>query len=566
MLNQLSPGVNISEIDNTTRAPAVSTSVAAFVGNFRWGPVDEATTVVSEPDLVANFGAPTASTTVDFHVAAQFLSYSRNLQLVRAVTSSANNASSGGNANTVVKNQTDYDGRTFVFEDQGHWIAKYPGVIGNSITVSVFAFNTDTATTQANFDAWDYSSSFEGITETSSYAAARGSSNDEIHIAIIDTGGEITGNPGTILEVFPFLSQASDARTEVGASNYYVNVINTQSRYVWVGALDTNSFPQIGSLASTSTDYASAQVSGAVTTPLTGGVDSSILTSSEYLIGYQQFQDSATSDISILIGPDSPSGAEVTVANSLIAIAEARKDLICTLSPPVTATNAQLISDFYSNVQSSTFSEKDTGRMITYDKYNDKLINIPTSGSIAGVMAETDRVRGSWFSPAGFRRGQIRNVTKLAYNPNEADRTMLYNAGINPIVTFPGEGTVMFGDKTGTRRPSAFDRINVRRLFITIEKSIGIAARDVLFEFNNEFTRNQFINIVEPLLRTIQGRSGITEFAVVCDETNNPGDVVDRNEFVADIYVQPARSANFVQLNFIATRTGSDFNTIVGNN
>ena len=566
MLNQLSPGVNFSEIDNTTRAPAVSTSVGAFVGNFRWGPVDEATTVVSEPDLVSRFGAPTVATTVDFHIAANFLSYSRNLQVIRVVTDGANNANAGGDDATVVRNETDRAGQIFTLPAQGHWIAKYPGIMGNSITVSTFSFATDTATTQTNFDNWIYSSSFEAPVGTSSFAAARGSSNDEIHIAVIDTGGEISGTPGTVLEVFPFLSQASDARTETGASSYYANVINTQSRYIWFGATDSTNFTQAGNAASGSLDFAGAQASGVVTMPLTGGVDSSALTPSEYAEGVALFSDSATADVSILIAPNLSQASATPIANNIIATAEARRDMVATISPPAGADTETEIRAFYDTLQSSTYSVKDTGRMMQYDKYNDTLVEVPINGSVAGLMAETDRIRGSWFSPAGFRRGQIRNVTKLVFNPNQAERDSLYNAGINPIVTFPGEGTVLFGDRTGTSRPSAFRNINVRRLFITVEKSISIAARDVLFEFNNEFTRNQFINIVEPLLRTIQGRNGITQFAVICDETNNPGDVVDRNEFVADIFIQPARSTNFIQLNFIATRTGADFNTIVGNN
>jgi phage tail sheath protein FI len=291
--------------------------------------------------------------------------------------------------------------------------------------------------------------------------------------------------------------------------------------------------------------------------------DSGAIDSAEYATGFALFDDPAQSDVSILIGPDFPVGSGVTIANDIIATVEGRKDCVCTISPERDDDTAAEIKAFMDQVTSSTYAICDSGRLTVFDRFNDALINIPASGSVAGLMAETDRTRGSFFSPAGFRRGQVRNVVKLAYNPVEADRDTLYKAGINPIVSFPGEGTVLFGDKTHTGRPSAFDRINVRRLFILLEKSIRIAARDTLFEFNNEFTRAQFTNIVEPFLRTIQGLQGITNFAVVCDETNNTGDVVDRNEFIADIYVQPARSINYIQLNFVATRTGVAFETVI---
>ena len=562
-LNRVSPGVSIAEIDNTTRAPAVSTSIGGFVGNFRWGPVEEITTVGSENEVLAKFGTPTSAETIDYHILAQFLSYSNNAEVVRTVTSAANNANSGGDASTVIKNKTNYDGQTLSFVNQGHWVAKYPGALGNSLKVEVFGFKTDTSTTLTNFDSWTYSNRFTGPVGTSSYSNARGSSNDEIHVVVIDEDGLISGTPGTVLEVYPFLSQASDAKTEVGASNYYKTVINDNSSYVWFGATDTSNFPQAGNAATGTLDYAVTPSNGVVSTALTAGADSAALTASEFDTGYALFTDSANSDVSILIGPNLPTGGETTVANDIIGICESRKDCVCTLSPATADDTAAEIKTRADAFTSSTYAVVDSGRLIVYDRFNDGLINIPASGSVAGLMAETDRTRGSFFSPAGFRRGQIRNVVKLAFNPTEADRDTLYKAGINPIVTFPGEGTVLFGDKTHTGRPSAFDRVNVRRLFILMEKSITIAARDILFEFNNEFTRSQFKNIVEPFLRTIQGQQGITNFAVVCDETNNPGDVVDRNEFVADIYVQPARSINFIQLNFIATRTGVSFDTIV---
>jgi len=562
-LNRVSPGVSVAEIDLTTRAPAVSTSIGGFVGNFRWGPVEEITTVSSENDVLNKFGTPTAATTIDFHVLAQFLSYSNNAEVIRVIDGDGNNANAGGDDDCVVKNRTNYDAQTFTLGTEGHWVAKYPGALGNSLKVEVFGFKTDTGTTQTNFDAWTYNGRFDGPPATSDYASTRGSSNDEIHVIVIDEDGLISGTPGSVLEVFPYLSQASDSKDAFGAANYYKTVINENSSYIWFGATDSTNFANAGSPATSALNYEVTPASGVVSTALTAGADSGAIDSAEYATGFALFDDPAQSDVSILIGPDFPVGSGVTIANDIIATVEGRKDCICTISPERTDDTAAEIKAFMDQVTSSTYAICDSGRLTVFDRFNDALINIPASGSVAGLMAETDRTRGSFFSPAGFRRGQVRNVVKLAYNPVEADRDTLYKAGINPIVSFPGEGTVLFGDKTHTGRPSAFDRINVRRLFILLEKSIRIAARDTLFEFNNEFTRAQFTSIVEPFLRTIQGLQGITNFAVVCDETNNTGDVVDRNEFVADIYVQPARSINYIQLNFVATRTGVAFETVI---
>ena len=566
-LNRVSPGVSVAEIDQTTRAPAVSTSIGGFVGNFRWGPVEEITTVGSENEVLAKFGTPTAAQSIDYHILAQFLSYSNNAEVVRAIDAAARNANGGTATDTVVKNRTHYDSQTFTNTDEGNWIAKYPGALGNSLKVEVFGSNaTDNTGLDTAFGNWAYSARFTQAPGTSDYASARGATNDEIHIAVIDEDGLFTGTPGSVLEVFPFLSQASDAKDATGSSIYFATYINNNSNYVWAGVTDGAVVGEFsinaGTAATNGKDFGLDNVH-IVTDSLANGVDSGALTASEFDTGYALFTDASDSDVSILIGPDLPTGGETTVANDIIGICESRKDCVVTLSPAATDTTAALIKTRADAFTSSTYAIVDSGRLTVYDRFNDQLINIPASGSVAGLMAETDRTRGSFFSPAGFRRGQIRNVVKLAYNPTEADRDTLYKAGVNPIVTFPGEGTVLFGDKTHTGRPSAFDRINVRRLFILMEKSISIAARDVLFEFNNEFTRSQFINIVEPFLRTIQGQQGITNFAVVCDETNNTGDVIDRNEFVADIYVQPARSINFIQLNFIATRTGVSFETIV---
>lgn len=561
---QQSPGINVSEIDNTASAPGIATSEAAIVGNFRWGPVQERTAVSSEPELRNIFSTPNKANAVDFFNAANYLTYATSLTLVREITDAANSANSAGDSNTTIKNRDDYDTKTFTLVTQGNWVAKYPGALGNSLKVEVFGFAVDEATTEANFDAWSLSSQFDGPVGTSSWASTNGASNDEVHVAVIDEDGLFTGTPGTVLEVWPFLSQASGAKLDNGATNYWKNVINDKSSYIWFAADDTTNFPETGSEAENGTDFIITPAAGVVATSLTAGADSGSLTATEYARGFELFADSLTSTPGILIGPDLPVGSETTVANALIAIAEGRQDCVVTLSPGADDDSITKIKEWGDSLTASSFAIRDSGRMYQYDKYNDQLIEVPCSGATAGIMAETDRSYGAWYSPAGSKRGQYRNVTKLKINPNQAERDTLYKAGINPVVTFPGQGTILYGDKTGLNRPSAFDRINVRRLFILVEKSIANASRSTLFEFNDEFTRAQFVATVEPLLRTIRGRRGIEDYLVVCDDSNNTADVIDRNEFVGDIYIKPARSINYIQLNFIATRSSVNFSTITG--
>jgi len=309
-----------------------------------------------------------------------------------------------------------------------------------------------------------------------------------------------------------------------------------------------------------------------VTTPtsesLSGGSDGSTVTTGQKKTAYEKFEDSETVDVGLIIAG---SGNSTHVEN-LITIAENRKDVVVFVSPErtdvvnIADSNTQLtnVLGFYSSITSSSYVVFDSGYKYQYDRYNDVYRFVPLNGDLAGLAARTDLIADSWYSPAGFNRGNIRGAVKLAFNPNKSQRDDLYRNRINPVVTFPGQGTVLFGDKTGLSAPSAFDRINVRRLFITLEKAISTASKFQLFEFNDEFTRANFRNIVEPFLREVQGRRGITDFLVVCDETNNTGDVIDRNEFVAEIFVKPARSINFITLSFVATRTGVSFEEVAG--
>ena len=412
---------------------------------------------------------------------------------------------------------------------------------------------------------WEFYNNFDAAPGTSTYATNAGGSNDEIHVAVVDEDGEWTGTQGTVLEVFPNVSVGSDARTEDGATNYYKNVLNQQSAYVFWndhGSIKTGA----GSVSSTTFTGGTDVVNNS----LSGGKDGVTPTDATRITAYDKFRSSEDIDVALILG----GSASQTVALHLINnIAEVRKDCLVCLSPEradvvnnnaFAGAEAEDIIAFRDSLPSTSFAVMDSGFKYIYDKYNDTFRYIPLNGDTAGLMVRTDTTRDPWYSPAGFNRGNVKNVVKLAFNPNKAERDELYKSGINPVVSFPGQGTVLFGDKTLLSRPSAFDRINVRRLFIVLEKAISIAAQSSLFEFNDEFTRQQFKNLVEPFLRDVQGRRGITDFRVVCDDTNNTGEVIDRNEFIGDIYIKPARSINFIQLNFVAVRTGVDFNEIVG--
>ena len=436
----------------------------------------------------------------------------------------------------------------------GEFAARYPGTLGNSILVSM----ADSAT----FANWAYKSNFDAAPSTSTYAASIGGSNDEVHVVVIDEDGLWTGTPGTVLEKYAFVSKASDAKKADGTNNYYKDAINTSSEYIYWMDHPAAVAANWGTAAQGKTF---SSLSGAVTRSLGGGVDSLTATDGETMTAFGLFANDVQYDISLI-----PLGkASTTVANYVIGIAESRLDCVVFASAqnissgdPIigtgsTATDA--IVAYRNALPSSSYAVLDSGYKYQYDRYNDKYRWVPLNGDTAGLCARTDYTNDPWFSPGGLNRGQIKNVVKLAHNPTKTDRDALYKAGVNPVVSFPGEGTVLFGDKTLLAKPSAFDRINVRRLFIVMEKAIATAAKFQLFEFNDGFTRAQFKNLIEPFLRDIQGRRGITDFAVKCDETNNTGQVIDANQFVADIYVKPNRSINFITLNFVAARSSISF-------
>jgi hypothetical protein len=721
MAFQVSPGINVSEIDLTTVVPAVSTTVGAIAGVFSWGPVEERVLVSSENSLIKIFGKPTVNNFETFYSAANFLAYGNALYVARAADAAARNAQANtAAAQTIpIENLTAYQVNTFVANTNAKYYARYIGELGNSLKVSVcdspdayssvidlsFAtgdsitysttfdsatsFNTSKSTTKststttalnttttfdtnfnttgatvystslvetvstgtgtfnldtssntgnvvvtssdgnnaavacvndilssivvgdylrvsnatftsqylkvsavgsalatnstsayatisfedkytgvANLSAtgsqltrfWEYYNVVDRAPGQSDYVAAYGNTSlnaqDELHVVVVDEDGQFTGSRGAILEVFEGLSRATDAKGQNGKTIYYKDIIENDSEYVYLGTdrAGSVSAPTITVANSTNTLPLTLSFSNGVNTSSESGI-----TLANLADAYDLFKDKDTVDISLLIGGK----ADSATTNYLIDnIVETRRDCVLFASPTRQTTSDAIVS-YRNGLSSTSFAVLDSGYKYQYDRYNDVYRYIPLNGDVAGLCARTDVARDPWFSPAGFNRGQIKNVVKLAFNPNQADRDLLYKNGINPVVTFPGQGTVLFGDKTLLVKPSAFDRINVRRLFIILEKAIASAAKSALFEFNDEFTRAQFRNLVEPYLREIQGRQGITDFKVVCDKTNNTAEVVDRNEFVGDIYVKPARSINFIQLNFVAVRSGVEFSEIV---
>ena len=697
MAFQVSPGVQVKELDLTTIVPTIATTPAGFVGLFSWGPANEVATVSSENELRELYGEPNDANAAHWWTAASFLRYGSNLQVVRAEPDTSLNAGhgvSGGVSGCFPLTDklasaggalasTDYSSGTFV--------ARYPGKLGNSIGVAVWdSAATGTGGADAGtFANWGpvgntglWAAYFRGEPDTSQKAQnATGITtgfNDELHVVIYDADGKLTGTKNTPLEIYEAVSKATDAKLPDGSTNYYRNRINNLSEYVVVtkaveqttprglnetigevfggdagasfgaffspdGVTDSNNFT-LGLSFEFAGDGGTGYTAGSIGTTVQGqsgatlgtgtilsvedvtfaeGVTSQNIlvdvSSGTFLVGgtfdgsglsgdftsvaqkliidtagdalrngvefaggvasggedgvtseittqYTAIFDNAEErDVSFLVS--GPADKELQI--DLVGIAERRKDCIVTLSPQsdsvVEKSSGQatsILEDAEDITIKSSFAVMDSGWKLVYDPYNDVYRYVPLNGDIAGLMVASDQDSEPWFSPAGFNRGRLRNVIKLAYSPNKADRDALYVKGVNPVVAFESEGVVLFGDKTMLAKPSAFDRINVRRLFNVLEKSIATAAKFSLFEFNDEFTRASFRNLVEPFLRDVQARRGIFDFKVVCDESNNTPVVIDRNEFVADIYIKPARSINFITLSFIATPTGVDFEEI----
>ena len=559
MAFQISPGVQVSEVDLTTVIPSVLTTAGAFVGTFKWGPADKIKLIDNEINLVKTFGKPDTTSAVSFFTAANFLAYGNNLSLVRAVGSAAMNASA--NTAVLIKNEDIFQAaylNTNNADTYGGFVARYPGALGNAIKVSVCA-------NSATYSTWTYKSYFPSAPGTSDFASSVGGTNDEMHIIVIDDTGEISGSAGSVLETFSFVSKASDAAVN-GQSNYYKQVIFDQSSFVFATSpVDYATTNATWDQTAANTSFATPATN--ITLSLTGGADSSP-SAANVQSGFDLFSNKDSTDISLVLTGDSSVATQQYVIDN---IANSRKDCVAFVSPRYSDVVNQAGSET-TNIQSwltslgrsSSYVVADSGWKYQFDKYNNVYRWVPLNADIAGLCVFTDSIRDPWFSPAGLSRGAIKNSIKLAWNPSKTFRDTLYAAGVNPVVSFPGQGTVLFGDKTLQSKPSAFDRINVRRLFITLEKAISQAAQFSLFELNDEFTRAQFVSLITPFLRDVQGRRGIVDFKVVCDTTNNTPQVIDGNQFVGDIYIKPARSINYIQLNFVAVATGVDFNTIVG--
>ena len=667
---QVSPGVEVKEVDLTNIVPAVSTTIGAVCGPFEKGPVSEITSISSEKQLVEVFGKPNANNFEYFFTAANFLQYSNSLRVVRT-ESTLKNASSGGSGilirNTLHYQESFADGQG----THGTWSARTAGIHANGIKIDICDKNNfsemsnkqvndgsasaaETTITMDAFDAadfavgeviefysdaggtvfavgheaqkyeitavdtsaetitfrqlddpagsgliadladdsyvkryWRFSDLFDTAPGTSDFATARGVLDDEIHIVVYDSSGRQTGfdndvageRLNSVLETFAFVSKHPEASTPQGNSNYYPDVIYRDSKFVYWGDHPTAAIDASGDWGQPLSSDLSVQGSSAFNKLSTGvenvdrstlanGTDDYAVTDGEQLTAYARFDDGEAVDVNLIMAAKATS----TLATNLVTIVEKRKDALVFISPErsdvvgVADSNTQTtnVKNFFDLLPSTSFAVFDSGYKYQYDRFNDVYRYVPLNGDIAGVTAFTESVADAFFSPAGFTRGQIRGAVKLAYEPNKDQRDTLYKARINPVNSFPGQGTVLFGDKTALAKPSAFDRINVRRLFIILEKAIATAAKFQLFEFNDEFTRAQFKNLVEPFLREIQGRRGITDFKVVADESNNTGEVIDRNEFVADIFVKPTRSINFITLNFVAVRTGVAFTEIGG--
>jgi phage tail sheath protein FI len=521
MAFQLSPGINTSEIDLTTVVPAVSSTTGAIAGVFAWGPVNEPILVSSEVDLVNRFGKPVTGLNIEtFFTAADFLAYGNALYVARANTGVTAAPSAGSTAALV------------------GFSAKYQGTLGNSLKI-IMATNT----------------TFSSANSILTSVVSSGPVSGEAHAVIVDTTGAFSGGVvNAVLEVFEDISLTAGAKKVDGTNNYFADVINTKSNYVKITAANT---------APLSSAIDSSCVNG------TNGDNENTVAVGTLQAAYDTFKNSEEIDVSLIMQGPARGTNDVQLANYLVTIAEDRKDAMVFISPArsdvVDASNkVSNVTSFAAAVSASSYAVIDSGYKYRYDRYNDTYVYTPLNGDIAGLCAKTDDVRDPWFSPAGYNRGGIKNVIKLAYNPVKADRDALYKAAVNPVISQPGQGTILFGDKTHLVKPSAFDRINVRRLFIVLEKAITRASTSALFEFNDEFTRAQFRNIIEPFLRDVQGRRGIYDFRVVCDATNNTSTVIDRNEFVGDIYIKPARAINFIQLNFVAVRSGVEFEEIVG--
>jgi hypothetical protein len=541
MAGQVSPGILLRERDltNAVAVPSLA-NTAAIVGSFEKGPVGVITTISTEQELINTFGKPNDDNFEDWYVASTFLGYGGTLRVVRSESTTLKNANDSGSG---ILLKSDDDQASQAGTTTYHFAARSAGTLGNSLKVSTIDGSTTTYATDT----------YHGTALWSSLAPAPASANIT-HVAVIDEDGAISGVAGTLLETFLYVSRDAAAVDGEGASAYLPTVVNRKSRYVYADDLPA---------------------AGGEALSLTDGVD-------DYAVGIAGVQDALNlfTDVEnitidfILAGGSSGglnSADTITKQLKVIEIADTRKDCIAFCSPynsfvglsDVTAQKDTIVAHF-SSFPSSSYAVLDSGYKYIYDRFNDKYRYIPCNGDVAGLCVQTSLNAEDWYSPAGLQRGNLRGAIKLAYTPTKAHRDELYLGRINPITSFPGQGIVLFGDKTAQTTPSAFDRINVRRLFLNIESRVQAAARGVLFELNDATTRGSFFSTVNSYMGEVQAKRGVTDFLVICDETNNTPDVVDRNEFVADIYLKPTRSINYITLTFVATKSGVSFQEVTG--
>ena len=628
MASQVSPGVVIRERDLSNAVVVGDVAItAAFASTFVKGPVGTITNINSERELIEQFGGPSDDNASDWLVASEFLQYGGRLAVVRATTAVLNATASG--AGVLIKDKADFDGGA----TSEVFAARYAGTDGNYYRVVVVdrgadeiatvtghglsvgaTYNDGTndhevyavidVNTIAIINTDGVKASANGVTTvpwysnttiastglklgaigprpgTSAFAAENYVNYDELHVAVIDE------RTNAIVERFTYLSKLSDAKTPEGASNYWRDVLNNESAYLYSGA-EVSTGLQATGVAWGGTAAAAGGAAGATVklkliltreTLLSGGADDYAYTPGEIQVAYNEFLDTEASEIDfVLMGGSMGSEADtLTKAGAVIGVATSRTDCIAFVSPhvgnQVAASGGALSSTqqrdntiaFFDSLPSTSYAVFDSGIKYTYDRFNDKYRYLGCNGDIAGLCVRTSNAVDDWISPAGLNRGGLRNVVKLAYNPNKADRDELYQSRVNPIVAFPGSGPVLFGDKTALASPSAFDRINVRRLFLNIEKRAAELGKQVLFEQNDSVTRGNFNSAITSYLAEVQARRGLTDYLVVCDESNNTPAVIDRNEFVAELYLKPTRSINYVTVTVTATRTGVEFSEVVG--
>lgn len=621
----LSPSVGVSEQDYTFSIPAVSTSAGGFAGTFQWGPVLQSQLMSSPTNLLNTFYQPNDATYVSYFTAENFLQYSSNLNVVRVVGLTAVNAVAT-TPGVLIPNSDVYNADFSTnATTYGVAAAKYPGALGNGLRLAicdsanyfkslsgnissslssanvtgvsthftsetspgsllrnstgvvigrVLSITSDTALILTSNAAvavgsgtgtteWEFKSLFSGAPSTSTYATNVGGSHDEVHVVVQDTTGYFSAAPGTVLNIYPYLSVACDALGSDGSSVYYKNVLNRASQYIW-----HMSHPTSGTnWGSKAAGITFASLSGAPSYIMAGGISDDTLTDSIAIAGYNLFANASEIDIELIpLGGASPTTANEVISN----IAMTRMDCIAFVSPLLTdvyqnvGLEAQSIITTRNLLPATSYASMDSGWKYQYDRYNDVYRWVPLNGDIAGLCAQVSATNDDWWSPAGYNRGQIKNVIKLAYNPQIDDRNLLYPVGVNPVITEKGQGTLLFGDKTLLARPSSFGQIGVRRLFILLEKAIATAAKYKLFEFNDAPTRTSFNSAVNPFLRTVQGGRGIVNFLCLCDTSNNTADVINAGNFVAQIYVQPNLSIQAIQLVFINTPAGTSFQELGG--